>query len=259
MDWCLHSKMLQQTVFAVSSSGESQIKLGSGVLVNDRFGLITAGHVASRRKNDQLIPATGIYARTSRATKLVKYKVISCGYDIMLPHFRKPIYLDIAYIEPAVAASDRSNYLRLHHHKVDVGTPVLMGGYPEDVRLPFQFPMLLDDNDEVVKETFDEVIESNRRPMLKHGIVGNVEDFKFTVDDKHVSGQIIAIDNYMASGASGGAVINGSGNLLGIIIEGTEIYSEVEGGGGLQLPVPSGATYAITCETLMTIKEFLRL
>ena len=250
--------MLEQTVFAVSSSGQSKTVLGSGVLVNNRLGLITAGHVASRRANDKLIPANDIYARSSRATTLEKYKVVSFGYDINLPYLKKSIYLDIAYIEPAVV-SGRSNYLRLHHHKVDLGTPVLMGGYPEDVRLPFQLPTLLDPNDEVVKEKSGEIEESNRRLMLKHGIVGNVEDFQFSINDKHFEGQIMTIDNYMASGASGGAVINGSGNLLGIIIEGTEVYSDVEAGGGFVLPVPSGATMAITCETLITIKSFLGL
>jgi len=257
MDFKALAQKASRTVYAVSS-GQSGKNQGSGVSINTNGDLLTAAHVISKRANKSREHIENIRVRDEKTqTSTTEYEVMIPGLDVGMPHLASPILLDIGYVRPKKPPSKPRAFLELSEADIEVGTEVLMAGFPEDVILPLDFLRLLDKDDPIVQEKLDEVIESNRQLMVKSGIIGNASPFSFDASGGSISGQIFAVDNYMAKGASGGPVVNSIGQIIGIIIEGSEIVSYVEGGTEIEIPIPSGITYAISTRTIATIRDLL--
>lgn len=253
MDLELIARRIQNTVYAIRTQKGS----GTGVSVNIEGDLLTAAHVVSDRGGKKRIAHKNIIARTFNNTIIGEYDVVLPGIDVMLPICKEPILLDVAYLRVKNAKENMQPFINLFNGEIKVGIDVLMAGYPEDVILPFNFVKILDYDNESVKSQSDQLIESNRQLMLKSGIVGNVTKFKFDVGNKSIEGQIFAVDNGMAKGASGGPVINHNSEIIGIIIEQSEMFSSIIGEFDIDVPIPSGVTYAISIKTIITIREVL--
>lgn len=255
MDYRALAQKVSKAVYAVSS-GEYGTNQGSGVSVNPRGDLLTAAHVISKRASEAREHIENIRVRDEHTkTSTTGYEVVIPGLDVYMKLFSSPILLDIGYIRPKQPAGKPVPFLEMIGSEIEVGTQVLMAGFPEDIGLPLDFIRALDKDSPVVKEKIEEVLESDRRLMLKSAMVGNVESFRFDANERSISGQIFAMDNYMSKGASGGPVVNSLGQIIGIIVEGSEITSSVEGDTEIDFPVPSGITFAISSNTIITINK----
>ena len=93
--------------------------------------------------------------------------------------------------------------------------------------------------------------------MIKSGMVGYRRELRFGVGEqgvlREVVGEVMYIDGGMNLGASGGAVVNGQGEAVGIMTD--RAWTSVSYRDQVGLQVPSGSTVALSVRAM----EGLRL
>lgn len=205
---------------------------GTGIVVKPDGTLITAKHVVETEN-------VGIYHGEiivrGIETEQIKYQpvITGFGFDMNLSDYINPISIDLAILKPIKPLHD-SDFIPLCSDLVEVGTDVIIAGFPDDIELPLKFLEKLNENNlEIVKAKKAMNVQLKfyfRQLMFKHAMIGNAQKIQLnnfnveplglkdlsTID---IAGAAYWIDNHLTYGGSGGPVVNSSGELLGIICE----------------------------------------
>ncbi|MFA5743139.1 MAG: serine protease, partial [Candidatus Paceibacterota bacterium] len=204
-------------------SNDSVLSFGSGVVINSSGLLLTANHIL-----DEYLALPNVKIIVEGVGKILpsEYKIRLGGpsIDIDTPEFVKPIIIDLAILEP-ITPSQTDFFVELNSELALEGTEVIMAGFPDDINPPLNFDKALKfDNPKLGEkkrdiEKFFEI--SMRFLMMRSAMVGNIQKVKI-VDAKrsiNIDGGVYWLDNTVTYGASGGAVVDDSCKLIGIISE----------------------------------------
>lgn len=251
--------------------GDEKYSTGTGFAVNSEGVLLTAAHVVTGRQvtgpnpireKDWLDPDLKILGYTKESPE-VEYTPLLCGITIEMEVFRSPLVVDAAVLVPTEDYRSNSRpFLDVSSTEPSVGTEVLMAGYPDELEPPLLFERKLDRRSEPYQKSDDDIereLEKSREQlMIKSGMIGHSSDAKFTPQDDagwELRINVFYVDNAMHSGASGGPVVNRSGEVVGLITKRavTQVsYPDLE---DPKKEVPSGSTLAITPQTAMNYVE----
>ena len=252
----MHTKKISELLSEVTCgihvllNGEL-ISQGSGVLISPHGHILTAAHVLTGRypieEKDIHEPGLNIFARPNRLG-FEEYQIIYFSPRMESEYLKDPINIDIAILAP-FKKRPSAKWLKLEKGKLDVGTKILMSGYPDEIETPFEFSKHLNyehpeikDHQGVVKYHLKNMIQLL---IVKSGMISNVTSYNFGGQDNvKLEGQIFYIDNGMHSGASGGPVTDLNGTLLGIITQ--RAITSVSYTDSVGLSIPSGSTVALT-------------
>lgn len=231
-------------------SNEDVISAGTGVLINPSGFLLTANHVISCLDTNSTIIVSG-----GTDNKRIKYEpfFFDVSVDINMEKFLKPVNIDLAILKPVLEIKTE-NYLNLNKRKIKEGEEVIMAGFPDDIKPPLNFDKLLNfENLELgvkkneIKSFFENFL---RFLMIRHGIIGSVQKVNintvFEEKKLEIKGATYWIDNAVTYGASGGPVVNSSGDLIGIISE----KGVTDGVVDSEKLIPSGSTMALSHELI---------
>jgi len=225
------------------------ISFGSGVVISHSGVLLTANHVLEDCLGD---PRARIIVDGVEKINQIEYKIRLGGvsFNINQPEFVKPINIDLAILEP-IKAMNADFFVELGNGLASEGEEVIMAGFPDDINPPLNFNKVLNfDNPKLgeKKMEIENFFENSMRfLMMKSAIVGNVQKVNIQDSQKNINigGGVYWLDNTVTYGASGGAVVDSSCKLLGIISE-----KGVTGGVDSTDRVPSGSTMALSHELI---------
>ncbi len=259
MDTIKISAKLKEVTYLVNAfigkepmNPETSISIGSGVAVSARGDLLTAAHVITGRmpiqQKDIDDPTVTIVARNTSGN-FIQYYPSLFAPSLNNPAFKEPLTVDLALLRPV---NDQSNtpHVRISIRPIEVGTRVLMAGFPDDMELPFSFDRILNNAYPEKKKA-----QSARQQllMIKSGMVGHCNTAILSDGSKEVEVEMFHIDNQLHSGASGGPVVDQSGNLIGIITQ--RAITSVSSQENLSLEVPSGTTIALSPKVILPLLE----
>lgn len=219
------------------------IGYGSGVIVNDSGRVLTAWHVVNKVKNigvginhkiEILVPNHGVCEYRLKTFELKNLETPMVIFDV-----------DIAILEPINEITNVKHIdVKYDTTETEIGEDVLLFGYSDiDKFLSNHYRLNL--NNELVRKS-KSITEEFRDKYLhqiicKSGMIGQkwgtfLEDAHipkkvsksngtiFDINElKNIKYQIYFIDTGMNEGASGGALINMNGELIGIITQKTLI------------------------------------
>lgn len=257
-------KLLVDTTYLVNVYQDDElVNQGSAVCINSRGDLLTAAHVISGRLPVQGKDLKDIHViAKAQEYEQQTYEHLVCGVSMESPYTKEPISIDLSILRCTATLSNRK-YLKIERNLPVAGTEVLMSGYSDEVKLPFNIEDSLDYSSECMSGKGEEIKaaldEFMRFSMSKSGMVGRSykAEFKDIKKGLNLRGGTFYIDNAMHSGASGGAVINSKGHLVGIITQRAISSYSTENNPGLT--VPSGSTIAITPCFLLDFVKVMEL
>lgn len=225
---------------------ETCIATGTGATINSRGDLLTAAHVVTGRtpirQEDVNDPSVIIVARNSRGS-FVQYYSILFAPTLNNPLIKKPLSIDLAILRPVIPQSNIP-YLRIKRSSVQVGTKVLMAGFPDDVELPFSLDRHLDLRSAEVQSLLPNIRIAQQLLMIKSGMVGHRNTAVLFDGTLTLEVEVFYVDNQMHSGASGGPVVDQNAEIVGVISQ--RAITSVPFGETPNLKVPSGSTVAIS-------------
>lgn len=229
---------------------ETTVSIGSGVSINSYGDLLTAAHVVTGRtpikQEDVSDPTVTIVARTEK-DPFIQYAPAICGLQVHNPLLNEPLLVDLAILRPVSPRKDVP-YLRRANDRVEVGTQVLMAGFPDDMIPPFSFDQILDTQKPEVQSLLPVVKIVQHLLMIKSGMVGHSNEVVLSNGEITLTGDVFYVDNQLHSGASGGPVINGNGEIIGIVTQ--RAITSVPYEDTPNLRVPSGSTIAVSPRTI---------
>lgn len=251
MDRILLSKKLEETTYLVHVIMKHEdhepelISTGSAFCINNLGFLMTAAHVVTGRtpirQEDVEDPSVEIGAKTKDGV-FQRYVPFLTGFGLNLPgYLKEPVIVDIAILKPLVP-KENFNFLKLAKNKPDVGSEVLMAGFPDDMELPLSFDRFLNTEHEQVRSQKRNIELAKNLLMIRSGIVGHCSGLNLI--EQNIDAWSLYIDNVLHSGASGGPIINGEGEVIGVITERAVTSVSYKDTPGLK--VPSGSTSAIS-------------
>lgn len=210
----------------------SVLSSGTGIVVREDGTLITAKHVIEKEN-------AGIYQGRITAkgieTEQIEYQPVITGFefDVNFPDYINPITIDLTILKP-VNKITGSDFTPLCHELAQVGTDVVIAGFPDDISLPLNFLNKLNQsNPEIVEaqKAIDRQFKFYfRQLMFKHAMIGHAPQIKLNncnvsslglknLTTINTIGANYWIDNHLTYGGSGGPVVNLNGKLLAIISE----------------------------------------
>jgi hypothetical protein len=244
----------------------SILSSGTGIVIKSDGTLITAKHVIEEEN-------VGIYHGKITAkgleTERIEYRIVTTGFgfDVDLSDYINPISIDLAVLKP-VQQIQNSDFISLCTDLAEVGTDIIIGGFPDDVSLPFDFLDKLNINNPkvaLVKEKIDKQSKFYfRQLMFKHAMIGHAQKIKLNNFDAskfglknltkiNVTGSTYWIDNHLTYGGSGGPVVNLNGELLGIICQKAFTDSKTD----TPKKFPSGTGMALSHHLISWLIDYL--
>jgi len=244
-------KIKKATKKIILLSNGKVVNTGTGVIIKNDGILLTANHVVNNFKK---IPNPRIFVIFTDETR----GIVHMEYEIMLSdvthdsnlQFIKPVEIDLAILRPKQKIDLGDNYIELEKLEIEEGEDVIMAGFPDEIKLAFDFYSLLDFNNPELAQKRTEIENmlnlSMSLMMIKSGMIGAIHKInlngKFCSKDVSIRGCSYWIDNASTYGASGGALVNSNGKLIGIICQKGETAL-------LSIPnikIPSGSTMALS-------------
>lgn len=231
-------------------------KTGSAVAINSSGHLITAAHNIKIRPDDAKgKPIKKIIMAKVLGLPAVPYSIVLDQINLDLPNLRAPLLVDLAYLRPNIHLENVPFLVAKKEHS-EIGTTVLMAGYPDELEPPLSLDSHLDLTSPVLEnpehETKKKIQQMRTQLMVKHGMIGYSEPVALTPDENGYSfrAHIYYVDNGMHPGASGGPVVNMQGELIATITQRAEtktVFSDD--------PLPSGSTLAVSSWSII---DFLK-
>ncbi|WP_414655903.1 S1 family peptidase [Frateuria sp.] len=230
------------------------ISEGSGFAFLNTGQVITAAHVVTGRtpiiESDFRDPGQRIFCKfPGRAQH--EYYVNTCGLDIRVPGFSKPLQVDIATLQPKQAASDLP-FLVVNTNPPQLGEIVFAAGYSDELSAPFQLDELIaggtDALNEVTQSGYTGYLTDLGGPIIKRGVIGHLVRGQANLGNKEVHIELFYIDNSIHSGASGGPICNAHGEAVGVITRRAVTSASQEA--APNIVVPSGCTIGIGLQPL---------
>jgi len=227
---------------------------GSAVAFNSQGDLLTAAHVITNRlpiKNEDVNDPNCTWIAKAKTGRHYEYKPLLCGIAAQNEYLREPLTVDLAVLRCLEKRSDVA-YLPLSSSGIKIGDEVLMSGFPDEMELPFKFDQAFNYSHPEIRDHKGMLLKAldltRRLLMIKAGMIGNSTRFEFIDGDNCIQGEFFYVDNAMHSGASGGPVINGKGEVVGIIT--LRAVTDASTGEIRRLEIPSGSTVAVTSQTI---------
>ncbi|WP_341772354.1 serine protease [Burkholderia gladioli] len=186
---------------------------------------------------------------TGQVIPVAEYAVGMCCPEIQVQGFKSNVQLDMAVLNPKVRFSHPVHRIPVPLEMPRLGQRVLMAGYSEELRLPFDVDRLLSPATEGA-DAFMAAIEKGYQadmtgPLIKQGHVGNIRRIVVTTEGSGtLECDVMYIDNAMHPGASGGPLVNERGEAIGILSQ--RAVTTVDVGTEGSTRVPSGCTVAIS-------------
>lgn len=239
-------KISQGTCFAYTPTGE----------------IITAAHVVTGRMpirvEDYQDPNAKIFVKFP-GRPLIEYFVHFCSLGINVDAFSETIQLDIAALAPKEKQTGDFNYLPASLTPPRLGDRVFLSGFSDDLSLPFNL-------DRIAKKDFPGMqdflsamqsgyIADMMGPMTKCAIVGNHVRIHASNSKQNISSDfsLFYMDNGVNSGASGGPIVNESGEAVGVISQ--RAVTSASQSADTNLKVPAGATIGLSLEPIETVRQ----
>lgn len=229
-------KMVRQIIV---DNGSKILSTGTGVVIREDGTLVTARHVV---EGDDGVYHGRIRVRGSdSAEKEYIPAIVGLNLDINFPDLVDPLIIDLTILKPAEPQKE-VEFINICNRVSEVGTDVLIAGYPDDISLPFHFDKKLSESNpemQKVKEVMEERFKFFfRQLMCKSAMIGHVQNVKLGMDVSklgiegvnkiHAEGAVYWLDNHLTYGGSGGPIVNLDGELLGVICEKAFTESKME-------------------------------
>jgi hypothetical protein len=235
------------------------ISKGTAICIDNNGTLVTAAHNVVRLNHiyeDMIDKKVKIYAKASKGENYKLYRIATCAPSWHMPEMTAPIIIDLAILFPIIHESD-NKFISIRDTEPILGEPVMMAGFPDEVELPFSFDKILDTSRNDVQKQMAILPISRRILMIKSGIVGCNMGFTFTDLEKKNDwkGSLFYIDNVMHYGASGGPIIDYSGELLGVILK--RAVTETGNDEILKMAIPSGSCMGISANSISILLNIL--
>lgn len=263
----LCQKLLDVTYYVLVLHDGEKVGEGSAVCYSSEGGLLTAAHVIDNRLSRDGArldpgfvkdPELKVMARLP-AGPLTPYALVQVGLEINVPtDFKDPLIVDLAVLRPLSPVTGKP-FLPLRQQSAPIGTDVLLSGYPDEIRVPFDFDRKVDWALPGPRGKQHDLELLANAIFVKRGMIGQFFPTDLTCTLVNETGQkairILGyhywIDQSSHPGASGGPVVDMDGNLVGIICQrGTTDASSAD---HPDLRVPSGSTLAVSPSFIMPI------
>ncbi|WP_206745123.1 S1 family peptidase, partial [Vibrio vulnificus] len=256
----IYNKVARSTGILTVFLGEEKISQGSCFCFLDSGEVLTAAHVVTGRfpiQQDDVNDPEAKYFVKFANVPVLEYKVKFCAITIQVEAFKEPIQIDLALLKPKQDFDVSYPAISANVNPPNLGDEVLIAGYSDEIELPFLVDKIIDRDYSGVREFFDAMdkgyLADMTGPMIKRAYVGNHRTIIAGQSESGIELQcdVMYLDNGMHSGASGGPVVNMSGDVVGIITQRAVTkasQSEVP-----SLVVPSGSTVAMSLKPLLAI------
>ena len=239
--------------------GDEKVSEGTGFAYTASGEVLTAAHVVTGRwpirDTDYRDPNQRIFCKFVRLPA-AEYRVFFCAIDLDVGAFTGRIQLDLAILLPKQPFGSGVPHVTANVNPPKLGEGVWLAGFSEEVELPFNVDRLLQ-HDYPGASQFREAMRMGYMadmmgPLLKRGTVGNLRRIvaENTEAGDRVECDVMYIDNAMHQGASGGPLLNASGEAVGVISQRAVTRVNV---GEEKVRVPSGCTVAISLAPLLHI------
>lgn len=249
----LCSKLEEATYFVNAFTGgevldpETSIGIGSAVAISQRGDLLTAAHVVTGRlpvREEDVTDQSVKIVAMRKGGNLIPYRPgIICGPSIVNKYFKEPLVIDLALLHPIFPQSNIP-HLAICKDPLQLGTQVLMAGFPDDMELPFSADVKFDLNNPELKAQRANLRVAKQLLMIKSGMIGHRNGINYSDSQYTLKGEIMYIDNELHTGASGGPVVDMDGMIVGIMTE--RAITSVPFEETPNLRVPSGSTVALS-------------
>lgn len=242
---------------------DEQISQGSCFCTDASGAILTAAHVVTGRTpiNQEDLKDPGLkYLVKFPNIPLLEYTVKLCAMTIEVEAFSKPIQIDIALLFPKQNYQIKYPVIPTSVIPPRHGEEVFLAGYSDELEIPFSVERIIDKKGQGAPEFLEAMSKGYMAdmtgPMIKRAVIGNHRVINASNSNLNInlSCDIFYLDNAMHSGASGGPMINKSGDAVGIITQ--RAVTSASQRDVPSLSVPSGSTVAISLQSLVALNAF---
>ncbi len=164
----------------------------------------------------------------------------------------RPLPIDLAILKPLKALAGL-DHLQLRDDIPPEGTEVMMGGFPDDILLPFMFDEafeVMNPDMTTVRKEIERFFKHVIRPMLcVDTMLGSVVPMPMKIDGKEFTAATYTTPIGFTHGGSGGAIVDENGRLVGIAIRKGITSAAMWGimtSGGILSRLPTNTGYALS-------------
>lgn len=242
--------------------GDEKISQGSCFCIDGASGaILTAAHVVTGRypiNQEDIKDPSAKYLVKFPDINFLEYTVKFCAIDIIVEAFSKPVQIDMALLFPKQVYQIEYPAIPTSVIPPRHGEEVFIAGYSDELDIPFSVEKIIDRKGQGVPEFLDAMSKGYMAdmtgPMIKRAVIGNhrvvnVSDFSSNIN---LICDIFYLDNAIHSGASGGPMINKSGDAVGLITQ--RAITSASQREAPSLSVPSGSTIAISLQPLLALR-----
>jgi ribosomal protein L21E len=133
-----------------------------------------------------------------------------------------PFTIDLALLKPKYKL--QTVFLEMQEEVAQIGTDVILAGFPDDVGMPMNFDEYLNlmnpDMTDIKKSIDKKFSYYLRQPLFKSSMIGSVSKINIVADNIgiKIDGASYITDTDLTYGGSGGPIVSMGGKLLGVII-----------------------------------------
>lgn len=227
--------------------------------------VLTAAHVVTGRVpiklEDYSDPNAKIFVKFA-GRPVLEYRISFCSLSIQCEAFTEIIQLDIAALAPKEKQEDVFPYLPAKTISPNLGQQVFIAGFSDELSLPFNIDLIAKKDFSGMQDFLSAMkngyMADMMGPLIKRAVVGNHRRFLAKDSNQNITieADIFYLDNGVNSGASGGPVVNESGEAIGVISQRAVTNASQESAPDLK--VPAGATIALSLHVMNAIRQIMQ-